>query len=390
MRKFSTIDGKINLLDMRLSDLEEWMANDLNEPKYRAAQVFQWIWQRLSRDFDSMTNVSRVLRGKLKEQAIIPWPEVDSIRKSADGTTKFLLRFGDGALAETVLIPSENRAGEVRWAQCLSTQIGCPMRCAFCATGAMGFTRNMGMGEILGQVLIGRDYLDDRRLDWPVLRNLVFMGMGEPLLNLDSLIPALETLGHEKGMNFSPRRMTVSTCGIEKGLEILGKSGLAFLAVSLHAPTQDLRRRIMPGAASWPLAEMMAALKKYPLKTRERITFEYLLLGGVNDSVAHARDLATLVAGARGKINLIIYNPVPGLPFIQPADEAVEAFQKYLFDHNIMSIVRKSKGPDIEAACGQLRAVRKRGQDGGWTAECPQDNLGAIRNFPHGGSIKNF
>lgn len=347
-------EEKVNLLDFDYPALESWVVNELKEPKFRAAQIWQWIWQKLEWDFSAMTNVSKSLREKLGEKAYIRPPKIISSSESKDGTTKLLLELKDGARVETVLIPALNKAGEIRWSQCLSTQVGCPMKCAFCATGKMGFRRNMSMGEILGQVLIGKEWLKDLRPDRPVLRNLVFMGMGEPLLNLEGLIPSLEVLGDERGANFSPRRITVSTCGIEKGLEKLGESGLAYLAISLHAPNQELRERIMPQAANWDLEKMLEALSEYPLKTRERITFEYLLLGGVNDSLEHARQLTRILSHIKAKLNLIVYNPVEGLPFKAPDPETVATFQKYLCDRNITAILRKSRGSDIEAACGQL------------------------------------
>lgn len=351
---------RLNLIDFSLDDLGAWFERELGEPAYRATQVWQWMWQKLARDFESMTNVSKKLRHKLAQCAEICCPEIIAERIGEDGTRKILLQFDDGARAETVLIPAENRAGQIRWSQCLSTQIGCPMRCGFCATGAMGFRRNMTAGEILGQVLIGKSILNDTHVDRPVLRNLVFMGMGEPLLNLQGLMPALHALHNEQGANFSPRRMTVSTCGIEKGLEILGESGLAYLAISLHAPNQKLREAIMPGAAQWPLEDMMAALARYPLKTRERITFEYLLLGGVNDSPDHARQLARLLAPTKAKLNLIVYNEVPGLPYRAPDAKALEAFQKVLWEKNYTAILRKSRGRDIAAACGQLAVMEEK------------------------------
>ena len=287
----------INLLDYTLPELTDWMQNELGEPKFRAVQVWQWIWQKMARDFDAMTNVSKACRERLAQCAEIRWPEIVTVEQSSDDTTKFLLRLQDGAEVETVLIPSDSREGVRRWTQCLSSQVGCAMACTFCSTGTMGFERNMTMGEILGQILVAREHLGDTRPDWPVLRNLVFMGMGEPLLNLKNVMRALESLNNDKGLNFSPRRITVSTCGIEKGLRELGESGLAYLAVSLHAPTQELRARIMPKAARWPLEDLLQALKSYPLKTRERITFEYLLLGGVNDGLEQARQLARVVEG---------------------------------------------------------------------------------------------
>lgn len=350
--------AKINLLEYTLPEIESWFTDELHEPKFRAVQVWQWIWQKLARDFECMTNVSRKLREQLSSLAEIRWPKIVSTATARDGTTKFLLAFEDGLEAETVLIPAENRAGETRWAQCLSTQIGCPMACSFCATGQMGYKRNMTMGEILGQILVGRDYLDDRRPAWPMLRNLVFMGMGEPLLNRGALMPGLRMLHDERGLNFSPRRITVSTCGHKEGLAELGESGLAYLAISLHAPNQELRQKLMPKASQWPLEEMIATLRNYPLKARERITFEYLLLGGVNDSPDQAAELVRLISPLKAKLNLILYNPVPHLPYRAPAPDAVEAFQQVLWKTDITAILRKSRGADIAAACGQL-AIRE-------------------------------
>jgi len=346
----------IDILNLSFSELEDFMQNTLGEPRFRAAQVWQWLWQKMARDFEEMTNVSKGTRRRLAETAVIRWPEVRRIEKSADGTEKFLLALHDGALVETVLIPSVSRDGTTRNAQCLSCQVGCPMGCVFCATGSQGFERNMTMGEILGQVLIARKHLGDLRPDQPKLRNLVFMGMGEPLLNLRELMRSLETLNDRHGLCFSPRRISVSTCGIEKGLRELGDSGLAFLAVSLHAPSQELRASIMPKAANWPLNDLLRALSEYPLKTRERITFEYLLLGGVNDGPEHARELVRLLSRIKAKLNLIVYNPTQGSPYVEPKPERVLAFEKILRDKGVTAIVRKSKGRDINAACGQLRS----------------------------------
>jgi 23S rRNA (adenine2503-C2)-methyltransferase len=235
----------------------------------------------------------------------------------------------------------------------------------------MGFTRNMRMGEILGQVLVALDYLEAGAsaqgeggrmppAGTPLLRNLVFMGMGEPLLNLREVMRSLKTLNSEPGLSFSPRRITVSTCGVETGLRELGESGLAYLAVSLHAPNQALREKIMPGAARWPLASLLSALREYPLRARERLTFAYLLLGGVNDSLNEARELGKLMAHVNGKLNLILYNPVEGSPYTAPTPEAVLAFARCLRDRHITATVRQSKGADIEAACGQLKAAHRR------------------------------
>ncbi len=344
-----------NLLEFTLPELTQWLS-DLGHPKFRAVQLWQWIWQHMARSFDDMTSLSKVLRAQLAELAEIRWPEVDRVQTSSDGTTKFLLRLADGERVETVLIPATSKEGNVRWTQCLSSQVGCAMGCTFCSTGTMGFTRNMTMGEILGQILVARDYLHDTRPQWPVLRNLVFMGMGEPLLNFTNVHRALLSLNENGGLNFSPRRITVSTCGIRKGLAELGESGLAFLAISLHAPTQQLREKLMPGAAKWPLQDLLDTLNSYPLKTRERVTFEYLMLGGINDGPEQAKQLIKVVRTVRkSKINLIIYNETPDSPYHEPSHDRVLAFEKILWDAGITAVIRKSKGRDIDAACGQLK-----------------------------------
>ena len=345
-----------NLLNLTLEELTAFVAEDLGQPAFRARQLWKWLWHRRARSFGEMSDLSLALRAELEQRAVIVWPQVAETKTSRDGTVKFLLRLEDGELVETVLIPSESRDGKERVTQCLSSQVGCAMGCTFCSTGNMGFTRNMTMAEILGQVLVAQEYLNDSP-DQPMLRNLVFMGMGEPLLNMREMMRSLRSLNSEPGLSFSPRRITVSTCGIEKGLKELGESGLAYLAISLHAPTQELRSAIMPKAARWQLQEMMAALRAYPLKARERLTFEYLLLGGVNDSLADAKELARCMAHVKGKLNLIVYNPAKGSPYQAPSDEAVLAFERFLWKKNITAILRKSKGQDIEAACGQLRAA---------------------------------
>lgn len=352
-----------NLLDLTLPELTAWVQDELGEPKFRAQQLWQWLWQKLATDFAGMSNIAQKTRERLAQCARIVWPEVITTQQSSDGTTKFLLGLEDGCRIECVLIPSEGHDGKVRWALCLSTQVGCPMGCTFCATGHLGFKRNLTMAEILGQVLVARAHMGDTRPDHPIVRNLVFMGMGEPLLNQKEVFRALETLNSPQGLAFSPRRITVSTCGIDGGVAALGECGLAYLAVSLHAPNQELRAQIMPGAARLPLDVLLAQLRAYPLKTREHITFEYLLLKDVNDSPAHARELARLVHSLgpnRAKLNLIVYNAVGEAPYQSPDPDRVLAFERVLWDRQVTAIVRASKGSDIDAACGQL-AGRTRG-----------------------------
>ncbi|KAF1076798.1 23S rRNA (adenine(2503)-C(2))-methyltransferase RlmN [Halodesulfovibrio sp. MK-HDV] len=340
----------VNILDLSYEELEEFLV-ELGEKKFRTKQVWQWLWNKYVQSFDEMTNISKTVRARLHEAAYIRWPEVVTSQTSKDGTIKFLLKLHDGALVETVLIPGSKG----RYSQCLSCQVGCAMACTFCSTGTMGFKRNMTQSEILGQILVARHSLNDVA-ERPILRNIVFMGMGEPLLNLETLLKSLNTMHSTLGLAFSPRRVTVSTCGIQKGLNELGESGLAFLAVSLHAPNQEVRAKIMPKAARWELNDLMHALKNYPLKTRERITYEYLLLGGVNDSVEDARELHKLISQTKSKLNLIVYNPAEGDPYKAPSEEAVLKFQKILWDKGVTAIIRQSKGADIKAACGQLVA----------------------------------
>lgn len=345
-----------NMLDFTFDELEHFFTETLGQPRFRAAQVWHWLWVKNVHSFEAMSNVSQALRTQLAAEASIVRPSIEKVEKSSDGTIKFLLRLADGELVETVLIPSTALEGNVRMTQCLSCQVGCAMGCTFCSTGGMGFTRNMSMGEILGQVQVAREYLGDTKPDHPIIRNLVYMGMGEPLLNLDAVTRSLHTLHHPKGLNFSTRRMTVSTCGIATGLKELGESGLAYLAVSLHAPTQALRAQLMPKAARWPLEDLIRTLESYPLNTRERITLEYLLLGGVNDGPEQARELIRICSRLKAKLNLIPYNPTPGSPYKAPTPEAILTFEKLLWAKKITAVLRKSKGQDINAACGQLRA----------------------------------
>lgn len=342
----------INLLDLTYDGLEAFVVQTLGLPRFRADQLWRWMWQKDARRFEDMTNLSKELRAELPELASVHWPEVAETHRSKDGTVKFLLRLHDDCLVETVLIPSV----QGRYTQCLSTQVGCAMACTFCNTGQMGFERNMTHGEILGQILVGRRFLLDEGL--PELRNLVFMGMGEPLNNLDTLLDVLRTMNSDIGLNISWRRATVSTVGLPKQLDILGRSELALPAISLHAPTQELRARIMPKAARVPLEELMACLDRFPMRPRERITFEYLLLGGVNDSLEHARQLADLLQNRRCKVNLIAYNATDDAPYRSPDRQQVERFEKYLWDRGMTATIRRSMGADIKAACGQLKADR--------------------------------
>ncbi|GAB7079166.1 dual-specificity RNA methyltransferase RlmN [Megalodesulfovibrio paquesii] len=346
---------KTSLLSLTLPALEQLCA-DLGEPAFRARQLFQWIWEKGVVDVTAMTNLSKGFREKLMAACSCALPEVVATQASADGTVKLLLALEDGERVETVLIPEKDHT-----TQCLSTQVGCAMGCTFCATGSLGFTRNMTAGEMAGQILAARQVMAGRGMALP-LRNLVFMGMGEPLLNYDNLLDTLQIITHPLGMNFSTRRVTVSTVGLKRGLVELGESGLCSLAVSLHAPTQALREKLLPRAAqAVPMEELLALLEAYPLKARQRITLEYVLLGGVNDQPQHARELVRLLSHFKGsspKINLICYNPPQGSesPYAAPREADVLEFMAILQKKGLTALRRASKGADIAAACGQLKA----------------------------------
>ncbi len=343
----------VNLLDLTFEGLETFVVDKLKAPRFRTAQIWKWLWQFDVRDFQDMTNLSKAMRAELPQMADIIWPEAVDVRTSKDGTVKFLLKLADGKLIETVLIP----AAKGHFTQCLSTQVGCAMGCTFCNTGLMGFERNLTHGEILGQILVGRRHIRDHEL--PLLRRLVFMGMGEPLNNLSTLLDSLGSMSSDVGLKFSWRRSTVSTVGLPKQLKILGQSGLALPAISLHAPTQELRAKIMPKAANVHLDELMASLDAFPLRPRDRITFEYLLLKGVNDSLEHAKQLADLLGNRRCKINLIAYNATEDMPYAAPDRDQVVRFEKYLWDRGMTATIRRSMGADIKAACGQLKAEHR-------------------------------
>lgn len=337
-----------NILELTYPELEAAVVAMGHQP-FRARQLWQWLWRRGVREFSAMTNIAREFRDQLSTEWTLAWPEVHEVRTSSDGTVKLLLRLVDGATVETVLIPDQDR-----YTQCLSCQIGCPMGCTFCSTGLMGFVRSMTGGEIAAQVLVARDHL--RRLNLAQeVKNLVYMGMGEPLLNWGEVKNSLNILSHPEGLEFSRRRITLSTCAIKGTLDVFGTEGLALPAISLHAPTQEIRERLMPGAARWHIDDLIGSLQKLELRPRERVTIEYILIKGVNDSVQHARQLVRLLSHLKCKINLIAYNPGPGIGYEAPHTEDVLAFEDLLRKKGFTVTLRKSKGQDIAAACGQLK-----------------------------------
>ncbi len=317
--------------------------------KYRADQVLKWIYTHYAATFDEMTNIAKPERQMLASHFVIPDPKIVAAETSTDGTRKFLFQLEDGHTIESVLIPDEGRQ-----TLCVSSQVGCQQACRFCVTGRGGFLRNLKAFEITDQVLAISRLLS--REGTRGITNIVLMGMGEPLANLEEVLKALRIITADHGLNFSPRRVTVSTDGLVPEMGTLGKSGLKVnLAVSLNATTNEVRNAIMPVNRRYAIEELMRACKRYPLEPRRRITFEYVLLRGVNDTAEDAHRLAGLLRGIRCKVNLIPFNPFPGSEFGRPDDGTVRRFQKILVDHHYTAPVRESRGRDISAACGQLR-----------------------------------
>ncbi|RMG96811.1 MAG: 23S rRNA (adenine(2503)-C(2))-methyltransferase RlmN [Candidatus Dadabacteria bacterium] len=336
----------VDLFDHDLEGLERFFET-LGEKRFRARQVMHWLYKRGVTRFEDMTDLSARLRARLAEAATARLPRVVREQVSRDGTVKLLLELADGERVETVLMPDEGRV-----TQCVSTQAGCAMGCAFCRTGTLGLRRHLTAGEIVAQVLVGQARMGPERR----ITNVVFMGMGEPLHNFDNVVRAFRILSSDHGPNITRRRLTVSTSGLADRIRRLPPEMLGSLAVSLNATTDEVRDRIMPVNRRFPIAELLAALRESPLPPRDRYTIEYVLLGGVNDTPADARRLVRLLSDVRCKVNLIAYNPHPESPFRRPDPEAVAAFQEVLLRKNFTATLRKSRGEDILAACGQLKA----------------------------------
>jgi 23S rRNA (adenine2503-C2)-methyltransferase len=339
---------KINIKSLALNELETRLAG-MGLKKYRARQVFDWVYTKLAVSFDEMTNIAKPERDLLASGFAIPSLNIIRVERSSDGTRKFLFGLEDGHTIESVLIPDEDRL-----TLCISSQVGCRQACRFCLTAKGGFTRNLKSYEIVDQVLEVSRIL--KKEGERGITNIVLMGMGEPLANFDDVIGALRMITSEQGLGISPRRVTLSTAGLVPEIDRLGKSGVKVnLAISLNASTDAVRDRIMPVNKRWPLKELLAACRRFPLEPRRRITFEYVMLKGVNDSEEDAKRVAKMLRGIKCKVNLIPFNPFPGSEFERPDDGTVRRFQKVLLDHNYTAPVRESRGRDISAACGQLR-----------------------------------
>jgi len=335
----------LHLKDYSVESLRERLAREGMRP-FRAEQIAGWLYQRGVEDPGAMTDIAREDRARLAAGWRTRALDVSNHERSADGTQKAVLRCADGAQVEAVLIPEEDRT-----TLCVSTQVGCPLACSFCATGAMGFTRNLRAAEIVDQVCRMRELLPEGR----EISNVVFMGMGEPLLNLDAVVEAAKLLVHPKAFGLSPRRVTVSTVGIVPRIASLLEQVPVNLAVSLHATTDAVRDVLVPQNRHFPLAVLLGALRALPqLSARRPVFFEYTLIDGVNDSLDDARRLPGLLTGIPAKLNLIPMNPHPDSPYRPPPDARIDAFLRELAARGMTVTLRRSRGPDIQAACGQL------------------------------------
>ena len=336
-----------NLFDLGLGALREWVQAQ-GEPAYRAQQLVQWIHQRQVTDFSQMTNLSQALRSRLSTLASFELPELTQESSSVDGTRKWLCRLADGNVVETVYIPERTRA-----TLCISSQVGCGLNCSFCATGKEGFNRNLSLAEIIGQVWLANNRLSE--LGFAKVTNVVFMGMGEPLLNFTAVTEAIELMLSDHAYGLSKYRVTLSTSGLIPQMLQLKEQTDAALAVSLHAPNDELRNTLVPLNKKYPLKQLMSVCRDYySAKGKRFVTFEYVMLAGVNDQLCHAKQLINLLQGVRCKINLIPFNPFSGSDYVTSTPEDVQRFSDRLRGSGLVSTVRKTRGQDIDGACGQL------------------------------------
>jgi 23S rRNA (adenine2503-C2)-methyltransferase len=340
----------VDLKDLSPAALVDFLGG-MGKEKFRAEQIFRWIYQRGVDDFSAMTDLAKALREELSRRATISSFSPETVEVSTDGTRKFLFRLADSRSVETVLIPMEGGRNTL----CISTQVGCAMQCSFCLTGTFGLERNLAASEIVNQVCaVRKEFAVD---------NIVLMGMGEPLHNLDNVVTALEILYAPTGFDYGPRKVTLSTSGLVPQMQELGQRIKVNLAVSLNATTDEVRNELMPVNRRYPLADLMKACREFPLAPRQRITFEYILIKGVNDSMADAKRLVRLLHGIKAKVNLIPFNEHAGAVFRAPDEHAVRVFQSYLLDRQIVAIRRAGKGQDISAACGQLKGKLEKNLD---------------------------
>jgi 23S rRNA (adenine2503-C2)-methyltransferase len=339
-------DDRIDLMDFSFEELESFVTEGLGERRFRAEQLFEWIYRHLAEDFDEMTNLSKDFRERLSEVARIAPVTFKGAHPSGDGTTKLTYKCDDGAVIETVLIPAEGRN-----TLCISSQVGCAMGCTFCYTAKMGLKRQLSSAEITAQVVLARRSLTE---EFGRIGNIVFMGMGEPLHNYDNVVRTIHVLTDQNGLDFSRRRVTVSTSGLVPQLKKLGQDTDVQLAVSLNGTTNEQRGKLMPVNDRWDIDELLECLKNYPLDNRERITIEYILIKDITDRMEDAERLAELVSDIPCKVNIIPFNPHPKTPFETPSEKRIDAFQERLMKLGVHVLRRATRGRDEMAACGQL------------------------------------
>lgn len=338
-----------NLLGMDRNRLANFF-DEMGERSFRAGQVMQWIHQYGVTEFDAMTNLSKSLRQSLSVNAELRPPKVIKDQLSTDGTRKWLLQLDDGNSVETVFIPEAERG-----TLCISSQVGCSLNCTFCATGWNGFNRNLTTDEILSQVWIAHHLLGWPEGNQRIITNVVLMGMGEPLLNYDNVIPAIKLMLDDLGYGLSKRRVTLSTAGVIPGINKLKQDCNVSLALSLHAPNDELRSQLVPLNKKYPIKEVMQACRNYVSdQNRARVTLEYIMLDGINDSVSLARQLANIIGDMPAKVNLIPYNPISAVDYRRSPMNQINRFRDVLMENKIMTVTRKTRGDDIDAACGQL------------------------------------
>ncbi|QEF99083.1 putative dual-specificity RNA methyltransferase RlmN [Stieleria maiorica] len=342
-------DDRTHLLDLSLAEFQTWLTEH-GQPKFRAKQVFGWIYEKRVRDFDAMSDLPKTLREQLAKEFVIYRSQEAAVQTSRDGTDKLLVGLADGGEVECVLLRDGHRRSI-----CVSSQVGCAMGCVFCASGLDGVDRNLTRGEIVEQML----RLQARLEPGERLSHIVMMGMGEPLANLDRVLGALETARSAEGLGISPRRITISTVGLPPAIDRLAKNGVPYnLAVSLHAPNEELRSQLVPVNEKIGIDAVLAAADRYFDASGRRLTFEYVLLGGVNDAPEHARELAQLLRHRTVLLNVIPYNPVEGLPYVTPSKRSIAEFRQILESGGVNVMFRQRKGDEIDAACGQLRRNR--------------------------------
>ena len=353
------VAARTNLLDLDRPGLEDFFADTLGEKRFRAHQVMKWMYHRHVTDFSEMTDLGKALRGKLEEHAQVLPPSTLVEKPSTDGTHKWLLGMDGGNAIESVFIPDKGRG-----TLCVSSQVGCGLACTFCSTGTQGFNRNLSTAEIIGQVWVAARHLGNVPHHQRKLTNVVMMGMGEPLLNFDNVVRAMNLMRDDNGFGLANKRVTLSTAGLVPMIDRLSEVSDVSLAVSLHAPFDDLRTQLVPLNRKYPIAELMDACVRYALrKPRTSITFEYTMMKGINDQPEHARGLVKLMRKVdaqvqranSAKVNLIPFNPFPGTRYERSDEADIRNFQTILLDSQVLTMVRRTRGDDIDAACGQLK-----------------------------------